>query len=257
MNQWRPLPRALIVDSLARRWSRDNPAPDLVGFAVALEFALMGDPWSSYKLRDYTGWTRYKSNETLRKVKGFVDEWNENDRSVNTDGNQPSTPSNIKNLERRTGQESVEVRSNSDHHARGSTITPTSTATPKKTGSSIRVDLDQLWEDMESIRCSVQPNSKRRKLGGRRESLRIRVGEHGEDAVLHAWRWWWESNDKAARFLRDGGYKVSTFLRPKNLRDYVDASQDWDPAASDGATGWFTDDDFDENGNLIELKREK
>ena len=254
MNQWRQIPRALIVDSLIMRWTKEHPAPDLVGFAVAAEMLLAGSPWSSRKLSEHCGWTRYRANQVLHDVKVFVDQWKQYDRPLITNSEQPPKPSDSKELEEQIGKVSAGSRSGFSHHARGSTVTTTTTATPKKTGSSIRVDLDQLWENMESIRCSVQPNSKRRKLGGRRDSLRTRVGEHGEDAVLHAWRWWWESNDKAARFLRDGGYKVSTFLRPKNLRDYVDASQDWDPDASDGATGWFTDDDFDELGNLIQIK---
>ena len=96
----------------------------------------------------------------------------------------------------------------------------------------------------------VVPGSKRASLGKRRDTLRLRVAEHGADMVLHAWTWWWRSDDKRARYLRDEGYGMSTFLRASKMRDYVDHAANWNPDATPGQA-WYTDDDFDEHGNLM------
>ena len=115
-----------------------------------------------------------------------------------------------------------------------------------------KIDLDGLWDTLESVRVENRPNAKRAKLGKRRASLRDRVAEHGPDAVILAWRWWHTSDAPRARFLRSD-YGYNTFLRPGNLRDYVQFSQEWNQAEQEGSTDLFDlgPDSFDSDGNLI------
>lgn len=261
MNQWRPIPRALILETLIHRWSKDHPAPDVVGFAVALDMHLSGSPWSSRKLSEWAGWTRYRANRILGDVRAYVQEWNQQDRPLITNGNRPPTPNDPEDLAPKIDRKPATIDDGFSHHARGSTITPTPTPTDPETVDvpisdvkSERVDLEGIWSELEDIRLSARPNSNRAKLGGRRDMLRVRVKEHGREAVVQAWRWWWESPNSRAEFLRAGGYSYSTFLRAKNLREYVDLSNDWTPGEGLTGSDWFDDAQFDDLGNLITLK---
>ena len=123
----------------------------------------------------------------------------------------------------------------------------------RKAGSSShKVDLEDLWETLEDIRLEREPNARRSKLGARRQILRARVGEHGAESLVLAWRWWWNAATDRARFLRSG-YRYQTFLRAGNLREYVELSQDWQDREADEGADLFDlgPDSFDENGNLI------
>ena len=262
MKQWRPIPRALILDTLIHRWTKDSPAPDLVGFSVALDMHLSGSPWSSRKLSQWAGWTRYHSNRVLSDVKEYVKQWENKDRPLITNDHRPHDPNNINDLKDKIEPKSATIDDGFSHHARGSTITPTPTTTDPETVKvpisdvkSERIDLGAVWSELEDIRLLARPNSNRAKLGGRRDMLRVRVKEHGREAVVLAWRWWWESSDSRAEFLRGGGYSYSTFLRAKNLREYVDLSNDWTPGENIGGSDWFDDAQFDDLGNLITLKK--
>lgn len=261
MKQWRPIPRALILDSLIMRWTKDHPAPDLVGFSVALDMQLSGSAWSSRKLSEWAGWTRYHANRILSEVRAYVEEWENQDRPLITNGHRPPEPNDPKKIRAKTGHKPATISDGFSHHARGSTPTPKPKPTDPKTVDvpisnvkSERLDLGAVWSDLEDIRLAARPNSNRAKLGGRRDMLRIRVTEHGREAVTLAWRWWWESSDSRAEFLRSGGYSYSTFLRAKNLREYVDLSNDWTPGENIGGSDWFDDAQFDDLGNLITLK---
>jgi hypothetical protein len=45
------------------------------------------------------------------------------------------------------------------------------------------------------------------------------------DAILHAYDWWLRSAD--ARWFRDRGVDVDTFLRPSKLGGFVRQSEEW------------------------------
>jgi hypothetical protein len=108
---------------------------------------------------------------------------------------------------------------------------------------------------MEDLRLQHTPNGSRAKLGKRREDLRRRVAEHGLEAFEHAWRWLWESNHDRARFLRENGYGIGTFLRAGKCRSYVEFAAQWEPGTDAKPAAsleyWPSDEDFDDDGNLI------
>ena len=266
------------------RWSKGNPAPDAVGYMVALDRIMAGAPFSARKLADYCGWTRWHSTQVLGSVRAFLSEWHQPHQTA---GYQPPTPSNAKGLQGQPGHNPANYQPETGHHAGGYTSTPTEQPQPEHTYAGARgadslvgapqagggpsplasgppiekeghppkakakaVDLTGLWDAMEDIRLGAMPGSRRAQLGKRRDMLRARVAEHGETQLLHCWRWWWQSNDQRAQFLRDNGYGISTFLRAGKLRDYMDKATEWDPEAEASGGQWYTDADFDENGNL-------
>jgi hypothetical protein len=278
----------LIQDLLMHRWTKGHPAPDAVGYMIALDRRLAGVPISARKLAEHCGWTRWHSTQLVSQVKAFADEWHQ---PVHTDASWPPDASNINGLAVYDSQIPASRQPDTSHHARGikSTSTPQvhhlsiigedieqiapaagplveaagagGGSPPLAIGPPIQkggqptkakqVDLEGLWTRMELVRVQAVAGAKPAKLGKRREQLRARVSEHGVERVVHCWSWWWQSDDQRARFLRDGGYGVSTFLRAGKLRDYMDRADTWTPGADQMGAEWYTDDDFDEQGNLI------
>tara|TARA_R110000824_G_scaffold249220_2_gene438154 strand:- start:6917 stop:7681 length:765 start_codon:yes stop_codon:yes gene_type:complete len=249
MQYWRPVPQALIADLLLRRWSKDDPAPDAVGFMVVLDRMMSGAPWSARKLATYTGWSRWRASQVQSQAQAFRDEWNAmTGQPTVTNTWQPPMVNNVVRLQPPTSQKPTTDQPETGHHARA---VYKNTKKQNKTRTLSSTNVDSVWSQMEDIRLESNPSGKRAKLGGRRNELRLRVREHGDEVVVNAWRWFWNSNDRRAKYLRDEGYGVKTFLRPGNLRDYVDRANEWKPGEGVSGEGWYTDDDFDEHGNLM------
>jgi len=102
--------------------------------------------------------------------------------------------------------------------------------------------LDRIWHELETIRVDAAKatgtKASRTKLGGRRNTLRIRVGEHGEGQLIGTVRWWWHSTSDRAQYLRDNGYGWKTVLRPDNLREYVGFATEGGYIDESGAPVW-------------------
>ena len=283
MEHWRPVPQALIADMMMEKWSRDNQAPEAVGWLIAFDRAMAGHPISVRRLADYCGWTRWKASEVIGKVASFRADWSDYQPHV-TASDRPPKPSNRSNLQGQAGQNADGNQTENGHRGRGIKGTEhehehgrdsnvksgsgESSVESESAAGEAPLDGNQapaackganpsvsdVWQQMEELRQKHKPGSQKRKLRGRYNDLKLRIQEHGADEVLHAWRWLWESNDKRAVYMRSTGYETGSFLRPKNLRDYVDKANDWDPEVRTVAD-WFGDADFDEQGNIIQLKR--
>lgn len=285
-EQWRKIPTAWIANLGSVHWSKDKPAPDAVGFIWAVDQLAGGVPLSVRGLAAAMGWSRRRAtvihsaaaewaNSTQAppsKNANLVDVQRSGKRATERtkSGPQSGPPktNDFEQLETNPGQNvTTERTENGPLHARAVvdirenrserdlTIVGFCADAAKPDPPDIpKVDnLSLLWDEMQSIRLrNVKGN--RSRLGGRRNQLRLRVAEHGPAAVLHAWRWIWESDHQRSRFIRDNGFGMSTFLRAKNLRDYVDMSSEWDAKSEDKSEAvniWNTsDDDFDELGNL-------
>lgn len=262
MQFWRPVPQSLITELLIIRYDKTHPAPDAVGFMVALDMKMGGSPWSARKLAQWAGWSRWKAAQMKDRVDDFHAEWDTDNRPLLAASYLPPIANNLGNIGDRTSHVPATFRPETSHHARASYKNTTeqeqSSITEDVETSSIkadRIDLDAVWNSLEDIRLKARPNSNRSKLGKRRELLRSRVTEHSIDALLQTWAWWWNADDQRARFLREGSFSYSTFLRAGKLRDYVERASQWDVTKL-SSSGWFDDDDFDDCGNLIELKTE-
>ena len=75
MQRWNPAPVGLIEQATRQRWTRDNPAPDVLGFLVAFHGLDNGDPWSVRNLATWAGWTKHKAAAVLSDVRSFAAEW--------------------------------------------------------------------------------------------------------------------------------------------------------------------------------------
>ena len=104
MQYWRPVPQALITDTLIHRWTKDNPAPDLVGFLVAFDRLMAGTPWSARKLAVYAGWSRWRANQTLQAARDFQAEWQELNRPLFTESARPPEVSDSGQIGNQSGQ---------------------------------------------------------------------------------------------------------------------------------------------------------
>jgi hypothetical protein len=284
MNRWHPAPRAIIDDELMRRWTKENPAPDLVIHMVLVSRIESGAPWTKGKLSRWAGVTDYKARQCIAAAEAWLKEWTEpqlqtstpfnrigdevNNRTHSIISTTCDTDSTAIQPQKTANQplaraSSSSTRTHTPHTHVGLSVKPDeieSPATPDPEPTPKPDELGKLWTDMEAIRLR-HVKGRTGRLGKRRDTLRRRVAEHSVDIVLHAWLWLWESSHKRAQYLRDEGYGVNTFLRASNLRDYVDMSAGWDKAqeidkATTQAIAKFdifntTDDDFDEHGNLI------
>lgn len=312
MQRWNPAPVELIQQAARQRWTRDNPAPDVLGFLVAFHGLDNGDPWSVRNLATWAGWTKHKAAAVLSDVRSFAAEWKSSagqspdsrrtpnghsgreiphtyeakpDTGRTVAGQSPDRNAVLARARINTTHYTLDIEqsnvglsdakpdaieSEGEHEADPRLSIPDATTVdgrpapvcrpepiPAKAGrppkpKAPRVDLTGLWDRMEDLRLQNTPNGHRAKLGKRREELRRRVAEHGAEAIEKAWRWVWEADHDRARFLRDNGYGIGTFLRAGKCRSYVEFAAQWDPdAAPAAAEYWPSDQDFDENGNLI------
>jgi hypothetical protein len=283
-EQWRKIPTTWIANLGAVHWSKVNQAPDAVGFIWAVDQIVGGVPLSVRGLAGVMGWSRRRA----AIVHAAAVEWAETTQAPPTkNANLGDVKRSAKRATSGTTNgpqaappkvnDSEQLEANPDHncttgrttiaplHARAIVDTRENrlerdltivgfcaAATKPDQPEKPKIDnLAVLWDKMQSIRLR-NVKGKRSRLGGRRNQLKLRVSEHGPAALLHAWLWIWESDHQRAQFIRDNGFGVGTFLRAKNLRDYVDLSAEWDPKNTDSPVNiWAAGDDaFDENGNL-------
>ena len=96
MEHWAPMPRDLIALALCdlSRFGKNNPAPDLIGYAVAWSLLEQGANPSVRRLASDLGWGRTKSAQILKRARLSLDNW----RAKRA----PSLPSQQERTERAT-----------------------------------------------------------------------------------------------------------------------------------------------------------
>ena len=77
MEKWAPMPRDLIALALCdlARFSRDHPAPDLIGYAVAWALLEQGANPSVRRLAADLGWGRTKAGQILKRCRDNLSGW--------------------------------------------------------------------------------------------------------------------------------------------------------------------------------------
>jgi len=108
MEYWHPMPQALAVDLLAHRWTTDHPAPEAVGFMVALDRMRAGHPWSIRRLATWAGWTRHRARRVRDSARVYLTAWEDQTQVGHT--SRPPIPNNPGNIRGRIGQESDKKR---------------------------------------------------------------------------------------------------------------------------------------------------
>jgi len=138
--------------------------------------------------------------------------------------------------------------------------TPTPAEPPVKAP---RLSYKAFWKAMECIRLANVPNARETKIGARNQVVAARVKEHGEEALIHAWRWVHESSHQRATYLRDHCHATyGTFFAASKCRQYVGFASEWDPVSElkNAARPDLFDldaNDFDDSGNIIDFQNSK
>ena len=112
MEYWHPMPQALAVDLLAHRWTTDHPAPEAVGFMVALDRMRAGHPWSIRRLATGAGWPRHRAPRVRDSARAYLATWE--DRTQPGTTSRPPIPNNPGHIRGRIGQKSDKNQTISD-----------------------------------------------------------------------------------------------------------------------------------------------
>ena len=234
MQQWHPAPRAMIDDELMRRWTRDNPAPDLVVHMVLVSRILSGNPWGRAKLAAWSGLSKHRASSAIKAAQQWVDEWQSGTfLPVGDQQRGQQSPAKPDSYDDETGSNQAEAGQKSGrnrHHARGNYKNKTQ---QDNTDPSIKPvwneQVRQLWADLNARRAIDK--------GGRARTLKLtpQIARALREAltysqpvdVLRAYEWFLTAAD--ARWWQDNGCDLITFCRQKHIGEFINKAQEWTP----------------------------
>ena len=75
MMIWHPAPRGLVVAAATERWTRENPAPQLIAYLWIWSQYDDGERPTRRQVARLFGWTEYYAKQMLRRVKAEHSEW--------------------------------------------------------------------------------------------------------------------------------------------------------------------------------------
>ena len=143
-------------------------------------------------------------------------------------------------------------------------VAPEPNATPVETPvKAPRLSYKAFWKAMEGIRLANVPNARETKIGARNQVVAARVKEHGEEALIHAWRWVHESSHQRATYLRNHCHATyGTFFAASKCRQYVGFASEWDRESEQRSAARpdifdLGDGDGDDSGNIIDFRNSK
>ena len=137
------------------------------------------------------------------------------------------------------------------------------TIAPETPPKAPRLSYKAFWKTMEGIRLANVPNARETKIGAKNQVIAARVKEHGEPALIHAWRWVHESKHPRATYLRDNCHATyGTFFAASKCRQYVGFAAEWDRDSEQRNAARpdifdLGDGDFDDSGNIIDFRNSK
>ena len=244
MQQWHPAPRAMIDDELMRRWTRDNPAPDLVVHMVLVSRILSGNPWGRAKLAAWSGLSKHRASSAIRAAQQWVDEWQsgtflpvgDQQRGQQSPANPDSCDDESGNNQAEDGQKSGK----NQHHGRGITDTKQNNTKQNNNYDDDNDDdeetkpvgnekVRQLWADLNARRA-IDKGGKARTLKLTPQiarALREALTYSQPVDVLRAYEWFLTAAD--ARWWQDNGCDLITFCRQKHIGEFINKAQEWTP----------------------------
>ena len=238
MKQWQPVPSELAAALVKHRWTRDNPAPEVVAYLWAWKLIRDDVNVSIRDVANYAGWTRWKSRNLLERVKAEKLNWEETTQGKKphdsgqppdnrrTTAGQPPDGQELKNQQLRnrnrtpTGQPPDTDRTTAGRSRAFSSLNKQNKTTITKEQGA-KSSLVSLWDEINDIR---QKNNLR-KLSlstSRKRTLKARLKEHGREDVLKVINWWTCSNHDRAVFLRKNGIGINTVISPSKFPEYLD-----------------------------------
>ena len=75
MKIWHPAPRGLVLQAAAERWTKDNPAPQIVVYLWTWSMHDDGEHPTRRQIARLFGWTEHYSRSMLDRVKTDRAEW--------------------------------------------------------------------------------------------------------------------------------------------------------------------------------------
>ncbi len=243
--RWLPAPDDLIRDADRQRYTRENPAPALVGYCVLWSTLRDGGRWSVSRLAEHLGWSKYFARQMTNRVQQDLKEWRARFEGMPIVA--PESETNSQEIGRNSqeigrslvmipggyGDASNELTNGSETFMRARIATDTKTeqlqeqlTTEPSPASGINVS--EVWKRVETLRGKHLPGCKRLNLTkGRRKILKARVAEHGEEAIVLVWKWALTSRHTRAQYLREQGYvRPDTLHRASKFALYFEMAQE-------------------------------
>ena len=239
MKQWHPVPSELAASLMKHRWTRENPAPEVVAYLWVWKLVRDGVNVSIRDVATYAGWTRWQARKLRERVSEEMMEWEETTQGKKTPHDSGQSPDNrrtvaghkpdgqeLKNQQLRnrnrtpTGQPPDTDRTVAGRSRASSSLKTKETITITKEQGA-KSSLVSLWDEINDIR----EKNHVRKLSlstARKRTLKARLKEHSREDVLKVIDWWMTSKHERAVFLRTKGIGINTVISPSKFPEYLD-----------------------------------
>jgi len=227
MKQWQPAPKHMALELMKVRWTKQNPAPDVVVHLWMWHLVSSGGTVTVRDIMEYAAWSKWKSHNFKKEFVTFRNHWVSNDSGQKPDKNVTATPTISATCDDKPDAYAGHSR------ARAVLNTPTTLQTTvNKTHKADKDSLDALWEKVNAIRTRAGHTRKLELPKPRRRVLRARVKEYSEGDVLRVVEWWLFSEHNHAVFLRERNTNVDTIISPSKFHKYLEASFEKNQASS-------------------------
>jgi len=227
MKQWQPAPKHMALELMKVRWTKQNPAPDVVVHLWMWHLVSSGGTTTIRDIMDYAGWSKWKSHNFKKEFVTFRNHWVSNDSGQKPDKNVTATPTISTTCDDKPDAYTG--------HSRART-TPTTLnslqPTVNKTHKADKDSLDALWEKVNAIRTRAGHTRKLSLPPARRRVLRARVKDFNAEDVLRVIEWWLFSPHDKAVWLRENGIRMDTIISPSKFHKYLEYSHEENQAPS-------------------------
>ena len=219
MKQWQPAPKHMALELMKVRWTKENPAPDVVVHLWMWHLVSSGGTTTIRDIMDYAGWSKWKSHNFQREFVTFRNHWVSHDSGQKPERNVQANPTISATCDDKPDAYTGHSRARAVPIQ--STVTPTLVNKTNKVGSD---SLDALWEKVNAIRTRAGHARPLTLPKSRRRVLRARVKEFSEGDVLRVVEWWLFSEHNHAVFLRERNTNIDTIISPSKFHKYLEAS---------------------------------
>ena len=227
MKQWQPAPKHMALELMKVRWTKENPAPDVVVHLWMWHLVSSGGTVTVRDIMEYAAWSKWKSHNFKKEFVTFRNHWVSNDSGQKPDKNVTATPTISATCDDKPDAYAGHSR------ARAVLNTPTTLQTTvNKTHKADKDSLDALWEKVNAIRTRAGHTRKLSLPPARRRVLRARVKDFNAEDVLRVIEWWLFSPHDKAVWLRENGIRMDTIISPSKFHKYLEYSHEENQASS-------------------------
>ena len=227
MKQWQPAPKHMALELMKVRWTKENPAPDVVVHLWMWHLVSSGGTVTVRDIMEYAAWSKWQSHNFKKEFVPFRNHWVSNDSGQKPDKNVTATPTISATCDDKPDAYAGHSR------ARAVLNTPTTLQTTvNKTHKADKDSLDALWEKVNAIRTRAGHTRKLSLPPARRRVLRARVKDFNAEDVLRVIEWWLFSPHDKAVWLRENGIRMDTIISPSKFHKYLEYSHEENQASS-------------------------